>query len=256
MDIVKKNIKGQEYLIKVAKQQERPLKGARLGRHVEHDPRSKKYAVRTPSKLRLKTVIHQLFSPVLDQGDVGSCTGHALITCLSANNYLNQISDRNKFKPTKNASKNQNLALGIYQMATVIDEIYGIYPPDDTGSTGLAVAKIAKKLNLISAYKHAFNFEAALTALQAAPIIVGVNWYEGFDRPNSEGFVMATGQARGGHEFCIYGMDPGKGIVYARNSWGVNWGKSGNFNFSFNDLKKLLSEFGDATSFVALPKNK
>jgi len=254
MDTIKKYANGKEYLIKVAKQEERHLSGSRLGRHVEHDPRSRNYAIKTPAKLRLKTVIHNLVSPVLDQGSVGSCTGHAIIACLSAKTYLDRIPTQNSFRPSTSPSKNQNLALEFYKKATLIDEFYGAYPPDDTGSTGLAVAKIAKKLNLISAYKHAFSFDAALAALQAAPIIVGVNWYDGFDTPNSEGFVKVSGRPRGGHEFCIYGMDPNKGVVYARNSWGTSWGLKGNFNFSFRDLKRLLAEYGDATSFVALPK--
>jgi hypothetical protein len=57
---------------------EHRISGKALGRHVHHDERSKSFAVRdvTPSPL----VLHKLwyrYLPVLDQGDVGACTGFA-----------------------------------------------------------------------------------------------------------------------------------------------------------------------------------
>jgi hypothetical protein len=50
----------------------------RLGRHVEHDPRSRAYAVSEdllPGSY--SSAVHQVRIPVLDQGDLGSCTGNA-----------------------------------------------------------------------------------------------------------------------------------------------------------------------------------
>jgi C1A family cysteine protease len=91
-----------------------------------------------------------------------------------------------------------------------------------------------------------------MAALMKAPIIVGVNWYEGFDYPNSKGLVKVAGEIRGGHEFCLFGLDAKRQIVYARNSWGKGWGAGGNFNFSFSDLQRLLNENGDATVFIPM----
>jgi hypothetical protein len=48
----------------------------RLGRHVRHDPRSRAYQVRPRAPLA-KSVSWERQTPILDQGDLGSCTGNA-----------------------------------------------------------------------------------------------------------------------------------------------------------------------------------
>ena len=138
----------------------------------------------------------------------------------------------------------------LYEAATRLDSIRGAYPPDDTGSTGLAVAKAAKNAGLISGYKHATSITAALSALQTGPVITGVNWYEGFDEPDASGRVSIAGSVRGGHEFVVDGYDADAGLVYAHNSWGTSWGLAGRFCFSVDDWTRLLSEDGDVTQFV------
>jgi hypothetical protein len=59
----------------------------------------------------------------------------------------------------------------LYGMATKLDGLPGTFPPDDTGSSGLGVAKAAKALGYISAYHHAFGLEHALAALTLGPVI-------------------------------------------------------------------------------------
>ncbi|MEV5953720.1 hypothetical protein AB0M11_08075, partial [Streptomyces sp. NPDC051987] len=52
--------------------------GGRLGRHIEHDPRSRAYALSEdllPSTYT--SAVHTVRIPVLDQGSLGSCTGNA-----------------------------------------------------------------------------------------------------------------------------------------------------------------------------------
>ncbi len=258
MQILKKGSDENSYIKKIAFKEERSLDGFRLGRHIEHDSRSRGYAIQVSPRFALKTVMHTVTTPVLDQGDIGSCTGFATLACVGSTPFWSKIPEANPFRPNSDIDRNQNIALEVYRRATLIDEFPGYYPEQDTGSSGLAVAKVAKSLNLISSYNHAFGFKAAMTALMKAPIIVGANWYEGFDYPNKNGLVKISGRPRGGHEFCLFGLDAKKQIVYARNSWGKNWGAGGNFSFSFSDMDRLLIENGDATVFVPLKpiKNK
>lgn len=142
-------------------------------------------------------------------------------------------------------------AIRIYSKATLIDAWDGAYPPEDTGSSGLAVAKVAKAEGRISAYKHAFGIEQALKALQLGPVITGVTWYEGFDHPDAHGVVKLGGQDRGGHEFEVVGYDPSTDLCAAWNSWGKTWGKGGMFFFTSKAWDALLQEQGDVT--VPLP---
>ena len=214
----------------------------RLGRHVEHDPRSRDFPALVDSAAPLQTVHHRTGGLPLDQGNVGSCTGNA---CAGALNTQPLHVARGRYLTEVDA-------LALYESATLLDTQPGSYPPTDTGSSGLAVAKAAKAKGLISAYRHAFGIEGALGALQQGPVITGVHWYESFDQPDSAGMVWIGGQVRGGHEFVVVGyvaqkVDP---YVVAMNSWGKTYGLSGRYKFTVDTWTRLLAEDGDVTILV------
>lgn len=205
-----------------------------LGRIVNHDPRSLDYPAKTAA---LKTVSHKRRCPPFDQGNIGSCTGNAMAGMLMTDPY---------YHPGRHLTEVS--ALKFYSYATAHDSTPGTYPPDDTGSSGLAVAKAAKAYGYCRSYAHAFGLQHALGALVAAPVIVGVNWYEGFDNPDSRGHVTISGSVRGGHEFELVGLDTAAQTVRACNSWGTSYGDGGFFSFSWVDFDRLLSESGDVTT--------
>jgi hypothetical protein len=210
----------------------------RLGRHVRHDPRSWEYqAARAP---QVVTTLHERHCAPFDQGDLGSCTGNAEAGLL----MTDPLSVKGRVLTEADAVK-------LYSQATQNDRIHGEYPPDDTGSSGLAVMKAAKQLGYITKYSHAFGLQQALAALVLAPVITGVNWYEGFDKPDSSGTVSISGGVRGGHEFEIVGVDAEHQTVRACNSWGTSWGDSGYFQFSWATWDQLLHEQGDVTTATA-----
>jgi hypothetical protein len=213
----------------------------RLGRHVEHDPRS--LAFPAPVADTLATTLHKRHSRVLDQGDLGSCTGNAMTGLLGTDPH---------YRPHTKPTDNETLAVRLYGLATQLDGFDGTYPPDDTGSTGLAVAKAAQQLGLIASYSHAFGLDHALHALVLAPVIIGVNWYDSFDKPDPHGYVdIASGaHVRGGHEFELIGLDVDRQRVQAVNSWGTGWSVRGHFEFSFNTFDRLLQEDGDCTTIA------
>jgi hypothetical protein len=64
--------------------------------------------------------------------------------------------------------------------------------------------------------------------------------------------VEISGQIRGGHEFEIIGYDATQGLWEAVNSWGTSYGVGGHMFFSDASFARLLSEQGDATTFVPL----
>jgi len=206
---------------------------ARLGRHIEHDERSRNYPVAQASEIH--SVRHHHHGSVLDQGAIGSCTGNALIQCLMTSPEWSRA-----------LPYTESDAVAVYGLATRLDGIPGEYPAQDTGSSGLAACKAAKKMGLIRSYSHAFGISQTLGALVLGPVMVGVNWYEGFDDPDTRGHVSISGNVRGGHEFTLVGIDNAREEIIALNSWGKGWGHNGFFRFSFADLDRLLSEQGDA----------
>lgn len=204
-----------------------------LGRIVEHDPASLAYAIEAAPVHALKTVLHQRHVPIFDQGNLGSCTGNAAAGCMATGPWNHATSETD--------------AVRLYERATHLDHAPGVYPPDDTGSSGLAVMKAVRELGWITAYHHCFSLAAVLTALQTTPVIAGINWYEGFDKPKANGRVEIAGSVRGGHEVCLVGVDVTASTVRAANSWGASWADHGYFVMSFDTLTRLLAEKGDAT---------
>src|ERR1700747_2693484 len=171
----------------------------RLGRLVEHDPRSWDHPARTAPLPR--SVLWGHHAPVLDQGDIGSCTGNAMAQLLNPDPFTNSRAHVTQGFLTETD------ALKLYHDATVLDGFPGTYPPDDTGSSGRGVGKAAKQEGFIAAYKHAFGFTHFCLALQLQPVIVGTDWYDGMFKPSSKGFVKPTGSVAGGHEYLALGID-------------------------------------------------
>lgn len=224
---------------------EQVVEGKRLGRHIHHDPRSLAYQIKPRASLALSSFWKRV-TPILDQGNLGSCTGNAAIGLLGTEPFYSTLGD------TQKQHLDEEEAVSVYSAATLIDPYPGNYPPDDTGSDGLSVAKACQSLQLISGYVHATSIDAVITGLQTGPMITGVSWYEGFDHPDSSGTVKISGSVRGGHEFELVGVDVDAKMIRAVNSWGEGWGDKGYFQFSFDDYATLLADSGDATQFVPI----
>jgi hypothetical protein len=225
------------------------IEGKRLGRHVEHDPRSRDYPYRIPEGISASTLVaveHKRHGSIFDQGQLGSCTGNALA---GAKNTEPEYHSGSTHLLAESGAKL------IYSLGTQLDGLSdGYWPPTDTGSSGLAVSKAAKYLGLIGSYSHAFDMTAALAALQAGPVITGVPWYEGFDSPDANGLVKIAGQIRGGHEIEALGFEPGSdtvnftdALIKIANSWGTGWGQAGYFYWTVATWRELLAQQGDVT---------
>ena len=209
----------------------------RLGRHRNHDPRSRNFAFTAAQPRPIQDVSWGRSVPVYDQGNLGSCTAHALCGALSTAPH------KHHFRSEKNIVK-------VYSAATAIDPYDGQYPPDDTGSDGLSVAKVALSKKWISRYEHAFSFDDMLQALMIGPVIVGTAWKDRMFHPDPSGLVTVAGATVGGHEWQVYGVDTTQRRLWAWNSWGRDWGVGGRFNLSWDDMRALLAEDGDCTILV------
>jgi hypothetical protein len=215
-----------------------------LGRLVEHDERSRRYAF-DATNVTLVSIQHQRHIPVLNQGDLGSCTGNAMTGLLGTEPFFatlpaGTLSD-------SDASGDEKVAIELYSEATSLDSYPGNYPPTDTGSSGIAVAKAAKGKGWINGYQHSFDLQTALAALAVTPVIIGIHWYQGFDTPKSDGELTIAGSVRGGHEIVLDQLDVENKRVWLTNSWGTSFGVNGRAFFSWDTFQTLLSDQGDVT---------
>lgn len=208
------------------------MKLRKLGRRVEHDDRSRSFGV-----VRMLQPLHSVswkrHGQLFDQGNLGSCTCEAAVGVLMT-------------EPFYSAGRllNQNDAVDLYKQATRIDTIPGHWPPDDTGSSGLAAAKAAHKRGWLKAYHHAFSLHDALSSLVSGPGMLGISWYEGFDEA-ANGLLEISGEVRGGHEIEVSEIDVERKLVRGPNSWGSGWGDKGFFTMTWATLERLLHENGD-----------
>lgn len=215
-----------------------------LGRHVRHDPESRRFA-HLASGRTLVQVDHARHVGILDQGQVGSCTGNACTGALATSPDFDGL-------PDPHPSLDEAEALRLYSAAEVIDGD-GPYPPNDNGSSGLSVSKAAKDAGLISGYRHALSLADALDALQDGPVLWGTSWLTGMDNVNpATGLIKYAGPSRGGHELVLRSFDPATGLVGGDNSWGESWGLKGSFFITASDLGKSLADQGDITIPIPL----
>lgn len=232
----------------------------RFGRHVEHDPRSLEYAHGVLPETTIRSVEWARRAPILDQAQLGSCTTNAgtglLVTDCATRQGLTSVTitaaaaaaSHECFEPGVYAP-DEDFAVRLYSLATRLDSIRGHYPPTDTGSSGLGVAKALKALGLATGYTHAFSLPALTSALQQGPVMIGIVWLESMEDPDGDGrLIVDRGtEVVGGHEVEIAKYDAATGDYWITNSWGSGWGVDGRAYVTTADLRWLLSQQGDVT---------
>lgn len=218
---------------------EQVIPGYRLGRNLNHDPRSVAFRYRSIDA-NLKTVSHLPSIPCLDQGDVGSCVANTGTELLATAEYA----------AVKPPTLDEAYAQALYHDCTASDDYPGTWPPDDTGSDGLTLGKVLTARGLASGYQHAMDTASFLAALQVRAVPVGITWKSGCDNPSSAGLIRWTGSIRGGHELLAIGYDAAKQWVELQNHWGADWGVGGRCWIPIADLAAAFGADGDATIIV------
>lgn len=188
-------------------------KYSQLGRQRVHDPRSKQFPARAlinRDSWVSKTI--RIYDPSPNPNQChGECTGVA--KCVQMNAAGNRVSG---------VVFNMDQAHKFYHTATTMDPFKGTWPPDDTGSSGLASAKAAQALGIGKDYLHVFNGADEIVQLiqQGHVVSVGTWWYEGMMTPDEHGIIEPTGNQVGGHQYGVFGYNVAGDMVKLRCWWG------------------------------------
>lgn len=221
----------------------------RLGRHVNLDSRSKRYALQ-PRAVPVVSKRHKSYIDILDQGNYGSCTGNASVACAYREPFIPAA-----YYPNWRYTPDQIGAQGWYARNTQLDPFKGTWRPDDTGSDGLTSCKVGVEAGIITGYRAALDLDSSLVALMTSPGITGIPWYESMFSPDFSGLMTVDLKSglSGGHELCVDevvvpgapGNGTGKVLVGGPNSWGSSWGGKGRWYLTAADWWSLRRDEGD-----------
>ncbi len=225
----------------------------RLGRHVNHDPRSLQFLVAPPNaRTTPKSVKWTRHTPVYNQGNLGTCVPNTGLGIMGTDPYWDTIPPDLKRALSSADTVQASQVIPLYRECTANDPFAGQYEPDDTGSDGLTLAKMLHRRGLISGYQHATSLTACHEAIQKGPFAIGVPWYQNLFNPDASGVVTIGGAMVGGHEVMVDEYDLNRDLWWFTNSWSTSWGKNGRAAMSSATFQNLLSQRGDATFFVPI----
>lgn len=225
--------------------------GMRLGRNQWLDARSLAHMVENDVHAMGQSLVDQEWERVLgilDQGDLGSCTGNAGTGALGTQPFYDAVGN-DVLPAPDDVTAAEQFAVELYSDATKADGYPGVYPPDDTGSSGLAVCKVLKARGTIKGYRWARSPYGLLRLLQDGPVLQGMPWYKAFFEPDSEGYIDSnpnwpSSGVAGGHEVEAVGVQLdtsdafNSAIIYA-NSWGTSWGLEGRFRMRLRTYEQM-----------------
>jgi|SRR5215207_526207 len=170
----------------------------------------------------------------LDQGREGECVGFGFTHELAA-------------RPDVHRDVGQPFARDLYRRCKGIDGYPGV-----EGTTVIAGAQLLKADGRCKEYRWCFGIDdVVLTIGRKGPVVLGINWPEGFDRPDPEtGIARATGSYRGGHCILANSVSLRRDLIGLPNSWGLRYGKNGVVWVPISDLAEVLADDGEACALI------
>lgn len=191
-----------------------PQLDKRLGRQKVHDPRSRSFPARLTidrSTWRSKGIGVSDPTPNPNQCH-GECTGTT--KCMQFNSSGNRKAG---------VILGMQMAHELYTFASHNDPFDGGWPPDDTGSSGLASCIAAQAFGLGGEYRHIFTGADGVVQaiMDGHTVSVGTWWTEDMMFPRSNGLIEPTGPRVGGHQYLARAYDQPGDYVLIRCWWGI-----------------------------------
>lgn len=184
-----------------------------------------------------------MFRKVLDQGQEGTCVGHAWRHWLTA---APVISHKHRDDPS---------AVQIYDIATNKDVWPGNEGDRQFGTSVRAGAEALIELGHIINYYWAWLIQDVNDYLLLnGAAVAGVNWYSSMFEPDKDGIVKVDGFIAGGHAVLLQGINVKTGFITFVNSWGTDWGKNGRAKIAIEDFERLLNEDGEVCTALEVRK--
>jgi hypothetical protein len=125
----------------------------------------------------------------------------------------------------------------------------------DTGATMRSAAQVLREKAYIGHFWWLSSVDELLVYLtNVGPVWMGTWWYAGMNRPDSRGFIHPTGRKEGGHAYVLDEIAWRGEYVWMLNSWGRTWGHRGRAKLSFESLRMLMGDWGEALAVTEVRK--
>jgi hypothetical protein len=206
-------------------------------------------------------------SPILDQGNCGSCVAFASIGVLETQIRINsafpnfnvKLSPQNLFSCGGGYCDwgwMPDSAARYLQQRGVTDEACMPYTSGATGkdvACSATCADASKRTFRISSYssptRGSTDIESLKAGLQKGTVVTTMTVYADFMAYSTGIYKHTTGDALGGHAIAIVGYNDDDRYLTIRNNWGADWGEQGFARISYDDV----SGIGDETWLYSLP---
>jgi hypothetical protein len=207
------------------------IHGRTLDRKIKFDEKSRDYPISSLFNYDYPRSYTWRCSAWLDQGREGACTGFAVTHEAIA-------------RPAVVEGLSNTDAQQVYYRARQLDQWQG---DDYEGSSVLGAMKAGKERGWYKEYRWAFGTkDLAIAVSRHGPAVIGVYWYSDMFKPDSDGFIHASGKILGGHAILCHGFNVKGDYFKLHNSWGPSWGDNGECKISYSDMDKLLHQQGEA----------
>jgi C1A family cysteine protease len=229
----------------------------------KHDERDLIYSAVHHAKIPTSADLRSQLSPVVDQGQLGSCTANAIVSGLREfldlknGSPLTRLSrlflywHERKIEGTINQDSGAYIRDGmkVLQKIGVCPELDYPYSIDHFTDKPTDKAETVATAYKISSYHRVANLNALKTSIaEGYPVVIGISVYESFesDQVAKTGLIPLPDtnkeQCLGGHAVLVAGYDDNAGHTICRNSWGESWGDKGYFYlpYSFFTIKGLV----------------
>lgn len=201
--------------------------------------------------------------PIVNQGDLGSCTANALAGVLGYDEIYNKITpffpasrlfiyfNERDLEGTIYYDSGASLRDGIKTLADLgycseneypyNPDVFTQKPPDQCYKDALD--------RRITSYYSLDTKEDIMNCLASGfPVVIGISVFSSFESEDvtKTGIVPMPNDDEnnlGGHAVCVVGYDLNRQVFIVRNSWGEEWGDKGYFYLPFDYVDKLANDF-------------